>query len=274
MDMQSLASQRQPSDLLSLRYSGIVSPNLSVELQYSSRHLTINTGAPMRDRIQGTLLIDGVEERPLLESDVLRRLRRREARQRRLVRARRRTSCRRARSARITWSSGYDRFNDKIFQNAYASGSDYRIQGTDVHHRADGTSVFPQFLPNSTLIMHTPVRAVDAGLGPADALALLQRQLAAQRAPQLQSRHALGQESGAGRRRRGRREQRALEPSRRGHLGSEGRRPVGAQRELRAVRDADDEQRRGVDDRRGQCVDVRLALSGTRHQSRSERAAR
>ena len=25
---------------------------------------------------------------------------------------------------------GYDRFNDKIFQNAYASGSDYRIQGT------------------------------------------------------------------------------------------------------------------------------------------------
>ncbi len=51
--------------------------------------------------------------------------------------------------------AGYDRFNDKIFQNAYASGSDYRIQGTS--SIIVGTSVFPQFLPNSTLIMHTPV---------------------------------------------------------------------------------------------------------------------
>ena len=32
--------------------------------------------------------------------------------------------------ARTTLVFGYDRFNDKIFQNAYASGSDYRIQGT------------------------------------------------------------------------------------------------------------------------------------------------
>ena len=35
--------QGQPSDLLSLHYTGVVSPNLFVEAQYSSRHLTFNT---------------------------------------------------------------------------------------------------------------------------------------------------------------------------------------------------------------------------------------
>src|SRR5205085_5337592 len=59
MDLASLTIQRQPSDLMSVRYSGIVSPNFSVELQYSSRHLTLDTGAPTRDPIAGTLLIDG-----------------------------------------------------------------------------------------------------------------------------------------------------------------------------------------------------------------------
>ena len=43
MDLASLTRQRQPSDLLSLRYSGVVSPNFSLEVQYSSRHLTIDT---------------------------------------------------------------------------------------------------------------------------------------------------------------------------------------------------------------------------------------
>jgi outer membrane receptor protein involved in Fe transport len=154
LDTESLGVQRQPSDLLSLRYSGIVSPNLSVELQYSSRHISINTGATERDRIQGTLLIDssrnarywsptfcavcGDEKRD--NDDVFGKvsyfLSTRAFGAHHLV-------------------SGYDRFNDKIFQNAYASGSDYRIQGTS--SIIVGTSVFPQFLPNSTLIVHTPV---------------------------------------------------------------------------------------------------------------------
>jgi outer membrane receptor protein involved in Fe transport len=160
MDIESLGLQRQPSDLLSLRYSGIVSPNLAVELQYSSRHLSLNTGATTRDRIQGTLLTDGSrnarywsptfcsvcgdEKRD--NDDVFGKvsyfLSTRAFGAHHLV-------------------SGYDRFNDKIFQNAYASGSDYRIQGTS--SIIVGTSVFPQFLPNSTLIMHTPVERSTLG---------------------------------------------------------------------------------------------------------------
>ncbi len=160
LDTQSLATQRQPSDLMSVRYSGILASNLSVELQYSARHLSINTGASSRDRIQGTLLIDssknarywsptfcsvcGDEKRD--NDDVLGKisyfLSTRAFGAHHLV-------------------SGYDRFNDKMFQNAYASGSDYRIQGTS--SIIVGTSVFPQFLPNSTLIMYTPVEQSTLG---------------------------------------------------------------------------------------------------------------
>jgi outer membrane receptor protein involved in Fe transport len=160
LDIASLGVQRQPSTLLSMRYSGIVSPNLSVELQYSSRHLSINTGATVRDRIQGTLLIDssrnarywsptfcavcGDEKRD--NDDVLGKvsyfLSTRAFGAHHLV-------------------AGYDRFNDKIFQNAYASGSDYRIQGTS--SIIVGTSVFPQFLPNTTLITQTPVDQSTSG---------------------------------------------------------------------------------------------------------------
>ena len=269
LDMESLGVQRQPSDLLSVRYSGIVSPNLSVELQYSSRHLSINTGATMRDRIRGTLLIDssrnarywsptfcavcGDEKRD--NDDVLGKvsyfLSTRAFGAHHLV-------------------AGYDRFNDKIFQNAYASGSDYRIQGTS--SIIVGTSVFPQFLPNSTLIMHTPVDQSTLGSD------LRMHSVFFNDGWRLNDhisfnlgvrwdKNQAQDGGGAVVANKG-----LWSPRARGHLGSEGGRPVGAQCELRAVRDADDEQRRRVDDRRGKCVDARLALSGARHQSRSERA--
>ena len=146
--------QRQPSDLLSVRYSGIVSPNLSVEVQYSSRHLSINTGATTRDRIQGTLLIDS-SRNARYWSPTFCAVCGDEKRDNDDLFGKGRTSCSTRAFGAHHLVSGYDRFNDKIFQNAYASGSDYRIQGTS--SIIVGTTVFPQFLPNSTLIMHTPV---------------------------------------------------------------------------------------------------------------------
>src|SRR5688572_5745377 len=59
MDLASLTRQRQPSDLMSLRYTGALSPHFSLEVHYSARHLTIDSGAPTRDKIEGTLLVDG-----------------------------------------------------------------------------------------------------------------------------------------------------------------------------------------------------------------------
>jgi len=162
MDIQSLATQLQPSDLLSLRYTGIVSPNFSVELQYSSRNLTLNTGAGTRDRIDGTLLVDasknmrywsptfcsvcGDEQRD--NDDII-------------AKGSYFLSTRNTGAHHFVF--GYDRFNDKMVQNAYASGSDYRIQGTSSIPSADGSYVFPQFMPNSTQIWYTPVTQSSLG---------------------------------------------------------------------------------------------------------------
>ena len=162
MDLASLATQLQPSDLLSLRYSGMVSPNFSVEAQYSSRHLTLNTGADTRDRINGTVLVDvsrnarywsptfcsvcGDENR---DNDDF------------LAKGSYFLSTRATGAHHFVF--GYDRFNDKMLQNAYASGSDYRIQGTSSIRSADGASVFPQFMPNSTQIWYTPVKETSLG---------------------------------------------------------------------------------------------------------------
>lgn len=162
LDRQSLATQLQPSDLLSLRYSGIVSPNFSVELQYASRNLTLNTGAETRDRILGTVLVDvsrnaryfsptfcsvcGDENR---DNDDF------------LAKGAYFLSTRATGAHHFVF--GYDRFNDKMFQNAYASGSDYRIQGTSSIQSADGLSVFPQFMPSSTQIWYTPVMEPSRG---------------------------------------------------------------------------------------------------------------
>ncbi|HKY20161.1 MAG TPA: carboxypeptidase regulatory-like domain-containing protein [Vicinamibacterales bacterium] len=159
MDLASLAPQRQPSDLLSLRYSGLVSPNFSIEVQYSRRHLTLDTGAPTRDRVNGTLLIDGAknnryfsptfcgicEDEKRDNDDVI-------------AKGSYFLSTRAFGAHHLVF--GYDRFNDKIFQNAYQSGSDWRIQGTTSLLGSDGTSLFPQFLPNSTVITYTPVENV------------------------------------------------------------------------------------------------------------------
>jgi outer membrane receptor protein involved in Fe transport len=155
MDERSLTTQRQPSDLLSLRYSGVVSPNFSVEVQYSRKHLTLDSGAPTRDLINGTLHIDGARnnrywsptfcgvcEDEKRDNDDF------------FAKGSYFLSTRAFGSHHLV--AGFDRFNDKIFQNAYQSGSDYRIQGTTSIIKPDG-SVFPQFLPNTTMIMYTPV---------------------------------------------------------------------------------------------------------------------
>jgi outer membrane receptor protein involved in Fe transport len=161
MDLASLTIQRQPSDLMSVRYSGIVSPNFSVELQYSSRHLTLDTGAPTRDIISGTLLIDGQRNSRYWSPSACGVCEDDEKRDNDDVIAKGSYFVSRRGLGAHHVVFGYDRFNDKIFQNAYASGSDYRIQGTTT--LIDGTSVFPQFLPNSTLIIHTPVEKSTEG---------------------------------------------------------------------------------------------------------------
>lgn len=153
MDMRSLTNQRQPQDLLSLHYSGVITPRFFFEAQFSQRHFTFEgVGATSTDLIEGTLLIDrargntfrywastfcGVcdpEDRD--NSDVV-------------LKGSYFLSTSSAGAHNIV--VGYDLFNDHRFGNFHQSGSDYRILGTTSLIR--GTEIFPQFLGNDTTII-------------------------------------------------------------------------------------------------------------------------
>jgi Carboxypeptidase regulatory-like domain/TonB dependent receptor len=168
MDLASLTNQGQPQDLYSVHYSGVVRPNLFVEAQYSSRHLTFtDVGADTRDLINGTMILDisknarfwsptfcsgatcdGDEQRN--NSNIILK----------------------ASSFHPTRSFGthhlvfgYDYFNDNIWANTHASGSDYRIRATNSIFT--GGILYPQFIPGSsatsTMIEWTPIQQLSEG---------------------------------------------------------------------------------------------------------------
>jgi hypothetical protein len=168
MDLASLTNQGQPQDLYSAHYTGVISKNFFLEAQYSARHLSFTeVGAKTTDLIDGTLVLDlvrgfrywsptfcsgsvcdGDEERN--NSDFI-------------VKGSYFLSDRKSGSHHVVF--GYDRFNDNIWANTHASGSDYRIRGTTSILR-DGV-VYPQFLvgtsSTSTQIEYDPLEVLSDG---------------------------------------------------------------------------------------------------------------
>jgi len=159
LDTRSLYNQGQPQDLLSVHYTGVLTPNLSIEGQWAQRNFTfVGAGARSRDLIEGTLLIDrsrggtsfrywsptfcGVcdndEQRD--NTDLI-------------VKGAYFLSTRGAGSHHVIF--GVDSYNDHRLTNNHQSGSDYRILGTSTIIR--GTEVIPVFLPNSTIIQWNPI---------------------------------------------------------------------------------------------------------------------
>ncbi len=164
MDLASLTDQGQPQDLTAAHYTGILSPNFFVEGQLSFRHLSLtNVGAGTRDLINGTMIFDqqkgtrfwsptfcagsvcdGDEQRN--NSDLV-------------VKATYFQSGKGPGSHSLVF--GYDRFNDNILANTHGTGSDYRIRATSTVVR--GTDIFPQFIPNSTMIEYDPLLQKSVG---------------------------------------------------------------------------------------------------------------
>jgi len=158
MDLRSLYNQGQPQDLLSVHYTGVLTPNLSVEGQWAQRVFTFTgAGATSTDLIDGTLLVDrsrggtsfrywaatfcGVcddEERS--NTDLI-------------VKGSYFLSTRGMGSHNVVF--GVDSYNDHRFSNNHQSGSDYRILGTSTIVR--GTDLLPVFLPSSTIIQWNPI---------------------------------------------------------------------------------------------------------------------
>jgi hypothetical protein len=156
MDLASLRTRELPQDLFTIGYTGMLS-KLFVEARYSSRHNSfIGSGAPTTDLIRGTLLQDrqrgnlrywsptfcgvcGPEKRDNDDT---------------FVKATYFKSTGNSGSHNMVF--GYETFDDKRFNNAHQSGSDYRIVGTTTVIR-DGV-IYPQWLPGvSTQLMYTPI---------------------------------------------------------------------------------------------------------------------
>lgn len=157
MDLRSLYNRSLPEDLVSLNYSGIITPRLSVEAQYSQKHFTfIGSGSPFQDLINGTLLLDrsrasrrywsptfcGVCDDEKRDNENI------------LVKANYFLSTQGLGSHNFV--VGYDTFNDKRFVNNHQSGSGYRILGTSAIIR--GTEIYPVFAPGtSTWVQYNPI---------------------------------------------------------------------------------------------------------------------
>jgi outer membrane receptor protein involved in Fe transport len=158
MDTNSLYNGREPEDLSTVSYNGIITPTFFVEGRFSARHFSfINEGAQSTDLINGTLLLDrqrgstrywsatfcGVcdpEKRD--NTDVF-------------VKGTYFLSTKGAGSHSMVF--GYDLFDDERFANNHQSGSDYRIIGTTSIIGADN-SITPVFLPDgSTVIQWNPI---------------------------------------------------------------------------------------------------------------------
>jgi hypothetical protein len=164
MDRRSLYNQGQPQDLLSVHYTGVLTPSLSVEGQWAQRMFTFTgAGATSTDLIDGTLLVDrsrggtsfrywaptfcGVcDDEDRSNTDLI-------------VKGSYFLSTSGVGSHNVVF--GVDSYNDHRFSNNHQSGSDYRILGTSTI--VSGTDLLPVFLPNSTIIQWNPISLSSQG---------------------------------------------------------------------------------------------------------------
>jgi hypothetical protein len=157
MDYASLYDRKQPTDLFTINYKGILSPRLFVEGRFTQRTLSfIGSGSQFTDLIKGTLLIDrnrgslrwwsatfcGVCDPEKRDNDE------------EYVKGTYFLSTKSGGAHNMVF--GYDLFNDKKFANNHQSGSDYRIIGTSSIVR--GTDIYPMWNPGtSTVLQYNPI---------------------------------------------------------------------------------------------------------------------
>jgi outer membrane receptor protein involved in Fe transport len=157
MDEQSLYDRSLPSDLTSINYSGVLTPRLFVEAQFSRKTFTFaGSGSQFTDLIQGTLLLDRQRGNTRYWSPTFCAVCGDEQRDNENMMAKASYFL-----STSNWGShnmvfGYDTFNDIRVVNNHQSGSDYRILGTT--SIIQGTQIFPVFNNDgSTLIQWNPI---------------------------------------------------------------------------------------------------------------------
>jgi outer membrane receptor for ferrienterochelin and colicin len=169
LDLRSLYTQKQPQDLLSLNYNGILGSRFAIEGQYSNRRFAIvDSGSPFTDPIDGTLLIDrsrgGTAFRYWSPTFCVCNNDKRDNSEV-LVKGTYFASTERFGAHTLVF--GYDNYNDHRVSDNHQSGSDYRILGTSTV--IQGTNIYPVFLNSpaltaqATLIQWDPISAASDG---------------------------------------------------------------------------------------------------------------
>ena len=171
LDLASLYTRKNPLTSYQFNYNGILSNKFFVEGRFSIRHSSsIGAGAPTRDLIGGTLLLDSARGNLRYWSPTFCGICDPENRDNdnEYVKATYFKSTRSAGSHTVVL--GFDSFNDKRFANNHQSGSDYRIFGTtsivraaDANCAAAPGCIFPQFLPGRTILQYNPIALSSLG---------------------------------------------------------------------------------------------------------------
>ncbi|MEO5741975.1 MAG: TonB-dependent receptor [Vicinamibacterales bacterium] len=168
MDLESLTNQGQPQNLYSLHYAGVLRPDFFVEAQYSARHLTFtDVGANTKDLIGGTMILDASRNgrfwSPTLCSGATCDGDEQRNNSNFVIKASSFVPTQSYGTHHVVF--GYDYFNDNIWANTHASGSDYRIRATSSVF--SGGVNYPRFIPGtaqtSTIIEYTPILQLSKG---------------------------------------------------------------------------------------------------------------
>lgn len=157
MDLRSLYDRSLPEDLLAINYSGIITPQLSVEAQFSQKHFTFkNSGSQFTDLINGTLMLDRSRSNRRYWAPTFCGVCDDEKRDNQNILVKANYFLTSPGLGSHNFVAGFDTFNDMRFVNNHQSGSGYRILGTGAIVR--GTEVFPVLAPGtSAWIQYNPI---------------------------------------------------------------------------------------------------------------------
>lgn len=161
MDLDSLVTRQLPQEILTASYNGVLSSNLFVEAQYSSRKFTFeNSGSRYTDVIKGTLMRDKSRGNARYNSPTFCGVCDPEERNNRdyLIKGTYFLSTAGLGSHNIV--VGYDNFSGQRKANNYQSGSNYRLFTTSTI--LQGGDIFPVIGPTS-YIYYTPIDALSKG---------------------------------------------------------------------------------------------------------------
>ncbi len=155
MDERSLVNRATPQDLLSVNYTGVLSPQVFVEAHYAMRKFAFQgSGSTFTDPIQGTLMLDQSRGNARYWSPTFCGVCDDETRDNNNFVAKVSYFLSTSSAGSHSFVFGADVFDDKRFSNNHQSGSDYRIYGTSAI--LQGTDIYPVF-DSRTYIQWNPI---------------------------------------------------------------------------------------------------------------------